>query len=95
MTFDALGAAPLLADTPLLVIHGKIDAYCSPELAAELHENTGGDREIVWLDCDRHIDLYDMEPTSPRPPGPPPPSCVACGGAHPAANGADPRRCIR
>ncbi|MDP9847073.1 alpha/beta hydrolase [Streptosporangium lutulentum] len=62
MTFDALGAAPLLADTPLLVVHGKADAYCSPDLAAELYENTGGDKEIVWLDCDRHIDLYDVEP---------------------------------
>jgi fermentation-respiration switch protein FrsA (DUF1100 family) len=32
MTFDALGAAELLAGTPLLIVHGERDAYCSPAL---------------------------------------------------------------
>ncbi|WBB70773.1 alpha/beta hydrolase [Micromonospora sp. WMMD812] len=62
MTFDALGAAPLLAATPLLVVHGTVDAYCAPELAAELHDRAAGETEIVWLDATRHIDLYDEEP---------------------------------
>jgi fermentation-respiration switch protein FrsA (DUF1100 family) len=62
MTFDALGAAELLGATPLLVVHGKEDAYCSPGLARELHERAPGDKEIVWLDARRHIDLYDREP---------------------------------
>ncbi|WP_426501965.1 alpha/beta hydrolase [Dactylosporangium sp. McL0621] len=62
MTFDALGAAPLLARTPLLVVHGKVDAYCSPDLAARLHEGATGPKRIEWLDCDLHIDLYDNEP---------------------------------
>lgn len=62
MTFDALGAAQLLSATPLLVVHGKSDAYCAPELAAELHRQASGDKEIIWLDCGEHIDLYDVEP---------------------------------
>jgi uncharacterized protein len=62
MTFDALGAAPLLAEVPLLVVHGKADAYCAPELAAALHADTPGESDIVWLDCGRHVDLYDVEP---------------------------------
>lgn len=62
MTFDALGAAGLLAATPLLIVHGKTDAYCSPELARELYERKPGDKEILWMDADKHIDLYDMEP---------------------------------
>jgi len=62
MTFDALGAAKLLGATPLLVVHGKVDDYCSPELAAELHAQASGQKEIVWLDCQQHIDLYDVEP---------------------------------
>jgi fermentation-respiration switch protein FrsA (DUF1100 family) len=62
MTFDALGAAELLGDTPLLVVHGKQDAYCSPDLARELHERATGDKEIMWLDARQHIDLYDREP---------------------------------
>jgi uncharacterized protein len=62
MTFDALGAAPLLGSTPLLVVHGKVDAYCAPELAAELHSRATGEKRIVWLECERHIDLYDVTP---------------------------------
>jgi len=62
MTFDALGAAALLAATPLLIVHGKTDAYCSPELAQELYGRKPGDKEILWMDSDQHIDLYDMEP---------------------------------
>lgn len=62
MTFDALGAAGLLAATPLLIVHGKSDAYCSPELARELYERKPGDKEVLWMDADQHTDLYDMEP---------------------------------
>jgi uncharacterized protein len=62
MTFDALGAAPLLAQTPLLIVHGKTDAFCAPELAAALNEQAPGEKEIVWLDSSLHIDLYDTEP---------------------------------
>ncbi|GAA2118330.1 alpha/beta hydrolase [Actinomadura alba] len=62
MTFDALGAAALLGATPLLLVHGKVDAYCAPELAAELHERVQGRKEILWLDAGEHIDLYDVEP---------------------------------
>jgi fermentation-respiration switch protein FrsA (DUF1100 family) len=62
MTFDALGAAPLLAEVPLLVVHGKVDAYCAPELAAALYADTPGQREIIWQDCAEHVDLYDVEP---------------------------------
>src|SRR5258705_13749214 len=62
MTFDALGAAPLLAATPLLVVHGRTDAYCAPELAEALHAGATGPKEIRWLDAERHIALYDVEP---------------------------------
>ncbi|OLF10839.1 alpha/beta hydrolase [Actinophytocola xanthii] len=62
MTFDALGAAELLAATPLLVVHGVEDAYCAPNLARELYERTPGMKEIRWLDTKVHIDLYDAEP---------------------------------
>ena len=62
MTFDALGAADLLGATPLLVVHGRSDDYCSPELAALLHERAPGPKELVWLDATCHIDLYDVEP---------------------------------
>ena len=62
MTFDALGAAPMLADTPLLVVHGRTDAYCAPDLAEALYTDATGPKEIRWLEAERHIDLYDVEP---------------------------------
>jgi fermentation-respiration switch protein FrsA (DUF1100 family) len=62
MTFDALGAAPLLGETPLLIVHGKVDAYCAPELAQALYDDAAGVKEIRWLDATQHIDLYDREP---------------------------------
>jgi fermentation-respiration switch protein FrsA (DUF1100 family) len=62
LTFDALGRAALLAATPLLIMHGRKDDYCSPELATRLYDTTPGEREIVWLDAGQHIDLYDREP---------------------------------
>jgi fermentation-respiration switch protein FrsA (DUF1100 family) len=62
LTLDALGAADLLGATPLLVVHGRKDAYCAPEPAQQLHERTPGAKELRWLDCQQHIDLYDTEP---------------------------------
>jgi fermentation-respiration switch protein FrsA (DUF1100 family) len=62
MTFDALGAAPLLAATPLLVVHGRTDAYCAPELAEALYAEATGPKEILWLDAEQHTALYDAEP---------------------------------
>jgi fermentation-respiration switch protein FrsA (DUF1100 family) len=62
MTFDALGAAPLLGETPLLVVHGRTDAYCAPELAEALYTDATGPKEMRWLDVKQHIDLYDVEP---------------------------------
>ncbi|WP_405730505.1 alpha/beta hydrolase [Streptomyces sp. NBC_01537] len=62
MTFDALSAAELLGATPLLVVHGKVDDYCSPELARAMYQRAAGHKEISWLDCEQHIDLYDVSP---------------------------------
>jgi fermentation-respiration switch protein FrsA (DUF1100 family) len=61
MTFDALGAAELLAATPLLIVHGTTDEYCSPELAQALYERKPGDKEILWLESSRHTDFYDSQ----------------------------------
>ncbi|GAA3454493.1 alpha/beta hydrolase [Dactylosporangium matsuzakiense] len=62
LTFDALSAGPLLSRTPLLIVHGKEDRYCSPDLAAQLYDRAAGPKHIEWLDCTLHVDLYDNEP---------------------------------
>jgi uncharacterized protein len=60
MTVDALAAADLVAPAPLLLVHGRRDDYCSPELAQEVYERAGGPRRLVWVDIDGHVDLYDQ-----------------------------------
>ncbi|SNY09117.1 alpha/beta hydrolase [Paractinoplanes atraurantiacus] len=55
MTLDVLGVRPLLP--PSLIIHGRKDDYCSPDLATAMAAD-----KTVWLDTDRHVDLYDAEP---------------------------------
>jgi uncharacterized protein len=60
LTFDAAGSADLLPPTPLLVVHGRSDAYCATDAARRLAAVAGG--ELVILDTDRHVDLYDVDP---------------------------------
>lgn len=60
LTFDAAGAADFLDTTPLCVIHGRTDGYCSPEGAQALYDRARGPKDLLWLDTTNHIDLYDV-----------------------------------
>lgn len=60
LTFDAAGAADFLDATPLCVIHGRTDDYCSPAGAQALYDRAPGPKELRWLDTTNHIDLYDV-----------------------------------
>jgi fermentation-respiration switch protein FrsA (DUF1100 family) len=60
VTTDLAGAADFISPTPLLLVHGRTDAYCSPEGAAAVHQRAGDPKEILWLDTTNHIDLYDQ-----------------------------------
>jgi uncharacterized protein len=59
MTLDAFTPADLLEETPLLIVHGRVDAFCSPEGAQALYDRATGPKEIEWLDSANHIDIYD------------------------------------
>jgi uncharacterized protein len=59
LTLDALSAAELLDRTPFLVVHGKVDGYCTPETAQAVFDRATGPKEIEWLDSANHIDIYD------------------------------------
>jgi fermentation-respiration switch protein FrsA (DUF1100 family) len=59
MILDAIGAADFLDETPFLVVHGKVDGYCSPETAQAVFDRATGPKEIEWLDSENHIDIYD------------------------------------
>jgi hypothetical protein len=61
ITLDAASAAEFISPTPLLVVHGRTDDYCSPDGAQEVYERAGDPKEILWLDTTNHIDLYDVD----------------------------------
>jgi hypothetical protein len=42
--------------------HGRADDYCSPQLAEAMYAVAAGPKELLWLDTEQHIDLYDVEP---------------------------------
>ncbi len=60
LTFDAAGAADFLDATPLCVVHGRTDAYCSPAGAQAVYDRAPGPKDLLWLDTTNHIDLYDV-----------------------------------
>jgi fermentation-respiration switch protein FrsA (DUF1100 family) len=60
MTLDSVSAAELLDRTPFLVVHGKVDAYCTPEGALAVFDRATGPKEIEWLESRNHIDIYDQ-----------------------------------
>ena len=60
LTLDAAGAADFLAPTPAIMVHGRTDAYCTPEGAQATFDRLGEPKSLVWLDTTNHIDLYDV-----------------------------------
>ncbi len=59
ITLDAAMAADFISPTPVLIVHGRTDAYCAPEAAQAVHDRAGDPKRLVWLDTTCHIDLYD------------------------------------
>ena len=62
MTLDTTSAAALLEDTPLLVVHGTTDAYCSPAAAQAVYDRAPGVKTLAWVETTNHVELYDDEP---------------------------------
>ncbi len=60
LTFDAASAADFIAPTPTLVVHGRVDEFCSPSAAQAVYDRIGGTKELLWLETTNHIDLYDQ-----------------------------------
>lgn len=59
LTVDLAGGADFISPTPWLMVHGRTDAYCSPEGAQGAFERAGEPKRLLWLDTTNHIDLYD------------------------------------
>lgn len=61
-TYNAVAQAPMVAPTPLMVIHGTRDGTMLPEYAQQVFEAAVGPKELVWLDTQNHVQLYDQGP---------------------------------
>ena len=66
LTFNAISQAPLVAPTPLLIVHGTTDAALLPELAQAAYDAANQPKELVWLETHNHIELYDQKPYVPE-----------------------------
>jgi uncharacterized protein len=60
--YNAIAHAPLVAPTPLMILHGTTDAQLLPEYAQAAYEAASGRKELVWIETHNHIELYDQDP---------------------------------
>jgi hypothetical protein len=62
LTFNAIAQAPLVAPTPLLIVHGTTDSVLLPELAKAAYDAAAAPKELMWIETHNHIELYDQDP---------------------------------
>lgn len=62
LTFNAISQAPLVAPTPLLIVHGTTDSALLPEKAQAAFDAAGEPKKLVWMETHNHIELYDQDP---------------------------------
>jgi uncharacterized protein len=60
--YNAVADAPLVAPTPLLIVHGTVDLFLWPEFAQRVYDAASGDKQIAWIETHNHIELYDQDP---------------------------------
>jgi fermentation-respiration switch protein FrsA (DUF1100 family) len=60
--YNAIVHAPLVAPTPLLLIHGTKDLFLLPEYAQQAYDAALGPKELIWIETHNHIELYDQDP---------------------------------
>jgi hypothetical protein len=60
--YNSIVHAPLVAPTPLLIVHGTKDTALLPEYAQQAYDAAIGPKELVWIETHNHIELYDQDP---------------------------------
>jgi fermentation-respiration switch protein FrsA (DUF1100 family) len=60
--YNAVADAPLVAPTPLLILHGTVDLFLWPEFAQRVYDAASGDKSLAWIETHNHIELYDQDP---------------------------------
>lgn len=63
--YTSVGQAPLVAPTPMMLIHGTTDVFLLPKYAQATYDaypDDAGSKELVWIETHNHIELYDQDP---------------------------------
>jgi fermentation-respiration switch protein FrsA (DUF1100 family) len=60
--YNAVTHAPLVAPTPLLIVHGTRDLFLLPEYAQQAYDAANSPKQLVWIETHNHIEMYDQEP---------------------------------
>ena len=60
--YNSIAHAPLVAPTPLLIVHGTKDLALLPEYAQAAYDAAVGPKELIWIETHNHIELYDQDP---------------------------------
>jgi hypothetical protein len=60
--YNAVVHAPLVAPSPLLIIHGTTDFFLLPEFAQQAYDAAIGPKDLIWIETHNHIELYDQDP---------------------------------
>jgi fermentation-respiration switch protein FrsA (DUF1100 family) len=60
--YNGVVHAPLVAPTPLMIIHGTTDLFLLPEYAQQTYDAALGPKELVWIATHNHVELYDQDP---------------------------------
>ncbi len=60
--YNAVAHAPLVAPTPLLIVHGTRDLFLLPEYAQDAYDAAKGTKQLSWIETHNHIELYDQDP---------------------------------
>jgi hypothetical protein len=61
-SYNAVAHAPLVAPTPMLIMHGTKDLALLPEYAQAAYDAAIGPKELVWIETHNHIEVYDQRP---------------------------------
>jgi uncharacterized protein len=60
--YNSIIHAPLVAPTPLFIVHGTKDTALLPEYAQKAYDAALGPKELLWIETHNHIELYDQDP---------------------------------
>lgn len=62
LMYNAIVHSPLVAPTPLLIVHGTKDMTLLPEYAQQVYDAALGPKELIWIETHNHIEFYDQNP---------------------------------